>query len=118
VGELKLEVEGSVVLTSELLLQLLELNGRHSVRDLSYTVQVRLGEALGLVVRDELGDLKLPAVLSGGAAVNDFIVKGLRSVLRNVLLPQGIPAGDGGLAVGQVVSAALSLDNGQLAQSF
>jgi len=118
VGELKLEVEDGVVLTSELFLQLLELIGRHSVRDLSYTVQVRLGEALGLVVRDKLGDLKLPAVLSGGAAVNDFIVKGLRRILRNVLLPQGIPAGDGGLAVGQVVSAALSFNDARFAQSF
>ncbi len=109
VGELKLEVEGGVVLTSELLLRLLELRGRYSVRDLSYTVQVRLGEALGRLVEDELGDIKLPIVVSGGAAVNDYIVKGLRSVLRNVMLPQGIPAGDGGLAVGQAVSAALSL---------
>jgi len=108
VEELKLEVEGGVVLTSELLLRLLELRSRYSVRDLSYTIQVRLGEALGRLVEDELGDLKLPVVVSGGAAVNDYIVRGLRSVLRNVLLPQGIPAGDGGLAVGQAVSAALS----------
>lgn len=109
VGGLKLEAEGGMVLTSEFLLRLLELRSKHSVRDLSYTVQVRLGEALGRVVKEEFGDLKLPVVVSGGAAVNNYIVKGLRSVLGDVLLPQGIPAGDGGLAVGQAVSASLSL---------
>jgi hydrogenase maturation protein HypF len=109
VEELKLEVEGGVVLTSEVLPRLLELRGRYGVRDLAYTVQVRLGEALGLLVKEELGDLKLPAVVSGGAAVNDYIVKGLRNLLRGALLPRGVPAGDGGLAVGQAVSAALSL---------
>lgn len=108
VDSVKLSIEGGVVMTIELLTQLPELRGKYSVRDLAYTVQVRLGEALGQVVREELGDLHLPVVVSGGAAVNDYVVKGLRRVLGGVRLPRGVPAGDGGVAVGQAVVAALA----------
>lgn len=108
VGSLKLEVEGSVVLTSDLIVELVDRLSSESVRDLAYTVQVRLGEALGRVVEETASDVKLPVVASGGAAVNDYIVKGLRRALGNVMLPRGVPAGDGGIALGQAVIAGLA----------
>ena len=102
---LAFDVEGGVIITSDFLLQLAEARGRHSVRDLAYTTLFRLGEALGAVVLEAAGDLKLPAVASGGAAVNDYIVKGLKRALGAILLPKGVPAGDGGIALGQAVIA-------------
>jgi len=48
-------------------------------------------------------------VVSGGAAVNSYIVKGIREVLGRdaVLLPRKLPPGDGGLSAGQLYYAFL-----------
>ena len=108
VGGLKLEVEDGRVVVREYLLRLAEAVDEHSVKDLAYTTQVRLGEALGLLAREALGDAHMPVVVSGGAAVNDYIIKGLKKTVGKLLLPRGIPPGDGGIAVGQAVVAGLS----------
>lgn len=109
VDHLRIEVDGGTAVTSEFLLSLLEARSAYSARDLAYTTLIRLGEALATLASEKSGDQKLAAVASGGAAVNDYIVKGLRRVLGRVLLPRGVPAGDGGLAAGQAVVAALAL---------
>lgn len=53
-------------------------------------------------------------VASGGAAVNTFIIKGVRDRLREddleLYLPRRIPSNDGGIAFGQIVSASLHTD--------
>ncbi|MEM1521555.1 MAG: hypothetical protein QXU69_00855, partial [Thermofilaceae archaeon] len=67
----------------------------------------RLGEALAELVLNKIPDQKPIVIAGGGAAVNDYIIKGLRRVLGKVLLPIGIPPGDGGIALGQAVVAAL-----------
>ncbi|RLE71242.1 MAG: carbamoyltransferase HypF [Thermoprotei archaeon] len=108
IESLRIEVEGSTVMTGEFLVELVECRNRHSVRDLAYTAQIRLGEALGLLINDEVGDCHFKVVVSGGAAVNEHLVKGLTKVLkREVILPRGVPSGDGGIAVGQSVVAGL-----------
>lgn len=108
---LRIEVEGSRVLVRDFLVRLIDAVGKHSVKDLACTAQVRLGEALGLLAR-EASDRSNPQVpLAGGAAVNEYLIKGLKKVLRGILLPRGIPAGDGGIALGQAVVAGLSLSS-------
>lgn len=105
VEHLRIEVEGGVALTGEFLVKLAEARGLYSVRDLAYTTQVRLGEALGLLA---LQEPEPRVVLSGGAAVNGFIYKGLETVVGGrILLPRMVPAGDGGLSLGQLVTASL-----------
>lgn len=106
---LKIEVEGNRVLIRDFLVKLIDVVGKYSVRDLAYTAQVRLGEALGLLAREVSGCSDLQVLLSGGAAVNEYLVKSLKKVLKGVLLPRGVPAGDGGIALGQAVVAGLSL---------
>ncbi len=50
-------------------------------------------------------------VVSGGAAVNDYIVRGIRDRLRDedleAILPEKIPVNDGGIGFGQVAAASL-----------
>ena len=54
-------------------------------------------------------------VVSGGAAVNEFIFQGLRERLRSenlpLYLPRRIPSGDGGLSFGQIIAASLRSKN-------
>jgi len=49
-------------------------------------------------------------VVSGGAAVNDYIIMGIRDAIENshltLLLNEKLPRGDGGVSSGQVVIAA------------
>jgi hydrogenase maturation protein HypF len=75
------------------------------------TAQYGLGHALGRVVAKVVDSgLFKPdyVVLGGGAAVNDFLVRGVRDSLEElripVLMPEKIPLNDGGIPLGQVVS--------------
>ncbi|QCO29417.1 carbamoyltransferase HypF [Metallosphaera sedula] len=70
------------------------------VNDIALTVQYRLGEALAKAA------LKLnPQVIlvSGGAAVNEYILRGLRENSEGieVITPRRVPSNDGGIVLGQ-----------------
>ena len=82
-------------------------------RDAARSIQEGLGMALGRVAAEILKERGLDTiVLGGGVMVNDFIVRGLRKAVRSVaptakaLLPTKVPAGDGGIALGQAVAVA------------
>ncbi|MEM4717991.1 MAG: hypothetical protein QXE81_04435, partial [Desulfurococcaceae archaeon] len=69
-----------------------------------------LGELLINVTKGRKTD---KVVLSGGAAVNEFIYQGLSRRLAEddlpLFLPRRIPLGDGGLAFGQIIAGSLYL---------
>lgn len=69
--------------------------------NLAYSYQYALGYALGVLA--DSYDLK-EVIVSGGAAVNSIIIKGIKEALidKKVVLPKFSPPGDGGIAVGQV----------------
>ena len=77
--------------------------------ELAYAYQYALGRALGQLA--DSYDYKY-VVVSGGAAVNSIIVKGIRDALKDkkVFLPRYSPPGDGGIAVGQAVVGSLSME--------
>jgi hydrogenase maturation protein HypF len=100
-----------VVDTAEILLQALDLlRCGTDRREIGYMVQHAVGYGLGLVASRFIGRRRLVA-LSGGAAVNDYLVRGVLEALEgkgvDVLMPKTVPAGDGGIAVGQAAIAAL-----------
>ncbi len=112
VGGLRMEYEERdgrlVVLTGEFIESLIELVGREPVRDLAYTAQYLAGKALAEAGLEASGARIV--VVSGGAAVNDYIVKGIKEAAQGrakVLMPNGVPAGDGGISLGQVLVAGL-----------
>ena len=55
--------------------------------------------------------------LTGGCAVNRLLVAGIAEDLKsdgfNVLIPRDVPAGDGGLALGELWLAALAYKTGK-----
>ena len=104
--------ENIEILTSEILRILLDELNTSSKGELAYTAQYLLGKALGeaassLAEKFEVKEL----YVSGGAAVNHIILRGLAdgSGLR-ILVNREIPANDGGIAVGQVYAAGLMED--------
>ncbi|MEM0039545.1 MAG: carbamoyltransferase HypF [Thermofilum sp.] len=101
-----LEAEGDTVKTSDFLLKLLQGELRHSPRDLAYTVQFLLGKRLAEIAREK-GAKKI--LVSGGAAVNTPIVKGIRAIFgkENTILPKKLPPGDNSISAGQIYYAYL-----------
>ncbi|MCU7787542.1 carbamoyltransferase HypF [Pyrobaculum sp. 3827-6] len=84
--------------------------GGASVRDVAYSVQLRLGQILGAWACDAAARRGVGVVaVSGGAAVNDIILRGIaeevsRCGLR-LVQHRRAPPGDGGIALGQVYYA-------------
>ena len=70
--------------------------------------------AAGEIAEAEARKGRLPVALSGGCFQNDLLTKGLRARLAGagieVLLHREVPAGDGGLALGQAVVAGWSAE--------
>ena len=71
-----------------------------------------LGLALGELIAESIKGLRVDGVvLTGGAAVNELLYRGVSERLLHEdlvpRLPRRIPPGDGGLALGQIVAANL-----------
>ncbi|MBW9141656.1 MAG: carbamoyltransferase HypF, partial [Candidatus Aramenus sp.] len=79
--------------------------GKYRVNDLAYTVQYKVGEAL---VKAALKLSPESILVSGGAAVNEYVLKGIAENSEGVpvLTPRRVPAGDGGIALGQIYYTA------------
>ncbi len=96
----------AIVLTGDFLESIMEKLGREPIRDLAYTTQYLVGRTL---VEAALSSCEHRVIaLGGGAAVNNYIVKGIRDGAgrnRLILLPENLPPGDGGISLGQVVIA-------------
>ncbi|MEM0296807.1 MAG: carbamoyltransferase HypF [Zestosphaera sp.] len=92
--------------------RLLDSGGNSRVKAcVGLTSQYGLGLALGRIASkliDEGSANPDVVVLGGGASVNDYIVKGVKEVLREfgitALLPSRTPPNDGGLPLGQVAA--------------
>ncbi|MEM0218172.1 MAG: carbamoyltransferase HypF [Desulfurococcaceae archaeon] len=104
-GVLRVDYDGMVD-------RVVELRGKQSTGDLARSFLYWLGRAIGeLVVKTTRGTRVEAVVVSGGAAVNEFIYNGLSDTLAEEgfkpHLPRRIPPNDGGLAFGQIVAASL-----------
>jgi len=104
-----------IIDTSDLMLNMIEkLEEGIDKRILAYHVQYALGEALGKVAVKAVKTCSTKPIIavSGGAAVNDIILKAIVDVAKEndieVFVNRKVPPGDGGIALGQVAIAAYS----------
>ncbi len=87
------------------------LNGLYNKRDLAYTMQYILGYKLGerAIEHAKLFEDRF-IYISGGAAVNDIILKGIEDISKenNIILRlhKSVPPGDGGISLGQMYSTS------------
>jgi len=91
------------------LLEYLDNNDPRRRQEIALKIQLELGKALAKTAINELKgrkNTKQIIVLGGGAAVNNYIIRGIREIATNedvkVILPRKIPPNDGGIALGQV----------------
>jgi hydrogenase maturation protein HypF len=103
-----LKGEIDILDTTSLFDQLLELGSSHDVGLLAYAVQHSLGLGLASMAlsRSRRSDAML--AVSGGAAVNTYIMEGIREGAQGrlrVLTNSKAPPGDGGIALGQCALA-------------
>ncbi|MCS7143577.1 MAG: carbamoyltransferase HypF [Archaeoglobaceae archaeon] len=82
--------------------------------DIARTVLQGIGRALGssAILNLKNSDYE-NVIVTGGAGVNTYIVKGIKEVLISegieVILPKKTPLGDGGIALGQILIASSKL---------
>ncbi len=102
--------EGLIVSSTRIMEDIVSLLDDHRAEDIAYSFLKALGRSLGEIAASRKTNL---VAVSGGAAVNDFIVKGMREALGDkgirLYIPRLAPPGDGGIALGQVVAAAAYL---------
>ncbi len=107
-----------VILTGDLFLEVLERMTKDSRRDLAFTIQYRLGYTLGDTAREFLREYNAEMIIvSGGAAVNEIIVKGICDAVgdkKKIVRPLVLPPGDGGLSTGQASIANFMFKASQL----
>lgn len=112
---LKLEpvINGNVLDTTQLLLEIFEDREKHSKADLAYSAHAYLGKGLAMLAIEKALEKGVKTVgFSGGVACNEILV----SVMRRIVEASGlefmvhyvVPPGDGGLSLGQAVVAGFS----------
>ncbi len=96
-----------IVNTKKLFEGLLEIDA--DIRSIAKTVQYLVGFYLGKIASKYLPSATIQKVyISGGAAVNDYIVRGIIDGSNaGIEINRKVPAGDGGIALGQIYLAGL-----------
>lgn len=98
--DLEIPINGEEINTTVIFEWLLE-NRDKPINDLAISVQYTLGKSLAKAAL-KLNPQKI--FVSGGASVNEYILRGIieNSEGVEVLTPKRVPAGDGGIALGQI----------------
>jgi len=109
---LKLEpvINGNVLDTTQLLLEIFENQRKYSKADLAYSAHAYLGKGLATSAIEKALEKGVKTVgFSGGVACNEILVLIMRRVVEasglEFLVHDVVPPGDGGLSFGQAVVA-------------
>ncbi|MCS7125887.1 MAG: carbamoyltransferase HypF [Aigarchaeota archaeon] len=109
--DVKIRNLGEYILdTTSIILEAIELleDGVNKSK-IGYIIQKSLGYGLGIIASKVAKREHRYLVLSGGAAVNEYIVAGIEEAIKDsglkVLVPRSYPANDGGIALGQLIIA-------------
>ena len=100
-------INNKLIVDTSKLMELVLENIDKPLNNVAFSIQYSLGYSLGQILAKAYKDYKASyAVISGGAAVNNYIVRGVREALKTheieLKLPRKVPANDGGIALGQV----------------
>jgi len=107
------EFEGKTLNTTLLLSEIFNKRGGCSVADLAYSAQSYLAKGLAQLAVADAERLEVKAIgFSGGVAHNEHITHVIRRIVEKrgfrFLVHGEVPPGDGGIAFGQAIVAALA----------
>jgi len=111
--KLKPVINGGVLDTTQLLLEVFENRRGYSKADLAYSVHAYLARGLAMLAIEKALENNVKTVgFSGGVACNKILASVMRKVVEvsglEFLVHEAIPPGDGGLSFGQAVVAGFS----------
>ncbi|MCX8172742.1 MAG: carbamoyltransferase HypF [Archaeoglobaceae archaeon] len=108
----ELEDESRLMINVKNLLEWV-LETEYEREDIARTILQSIGRALGILAMKAIKRRKIEyenVIVTGGAGVNSYIVRGIKDILNpegiGVILPRRIPPGDGGIALGQILVAS------------
>jgi hydrogenase maturation protein HypF len=106
-------INGNVLDTTQLLLEIFENREKHSKADLAYSAHAYLGKSLATLAIEKALEKGVKTVgFSGGVACNEILALIMRRVVEasglEFLVHEAVPPGDGGLSFGQAVVAGFS----------
>jgi hydrogenase maturation protein HypF len=113
--ELKPEIGGETLKTSNLISAIFEASKKFKVKDIAYTVEEYLAEGLATMTIAKAEELGVKAVgFTGGVAFNSHITSTFRRLVEahqlKFYVNVHVPPGDGGISLGQAYAATLSLN--------
>jgi len=105
--------EGKTLNTTLLLSEVFNKREGYSTMDLAYSAQSYLAKGLAQLAITEAERLKVKAIgFSGGVAHNEYFTHAMRRIVEErglrFLVHREVPPGDGGIAFGQAIVAALT----------
>jgi hydrogenase maturation protein HypF len=106
-------INGNVLDTTQLLLEIFENREKHSKADLAYSAHAYLGKGLATLAIEKALEKGVKTVgFSGGVACNEILALIMRRIVEasglEFLVHDVVPPGDGGLSFGQAVVAGFS----------
>jgi hydrogenase maturation protein HypF len=106
--KLKPVINGNVLDTAELLVQVFENRAKMAKADLAYSAHAYLAKGLAAIAIDTASKNGVKAVgFTGGAACNEILAKIMRCAVESAglrfLVHEALPSGDGGVSFGQAV---------------
>ncbi|MEM3808265.1 MAG: hypothetical protein QW413_06720, partial [Nitrososphaerota archaeon] len=95
-----------IIPSTEIIRQLVDLIDNTKSQDIAYTAQLIIGKLLGNAALEEALNYGSNVVyVSGGAAVNEYIIQGIESSLKNsgliLKMSKRLPPNDGCISAGQ-----------------
>lgn len=111
--KLKPVVNGNILNTSEMLLEIFENKHKLPKENLAYSAHVYLARGLAVLAIQEASENKIKTVgFTGGVACNEIMVLTMRKIVESAglrfLVHEAVPPGDGGLSFGQAVACEFS----------
>ncbi len=103
-------INGDVLDTAQMLLEIFENKGKYSKADLAYSAHTYLAKGLATLAIEKALEKNVKTVgFSGGVACNGILALTMRKIVEasglEFLVHEAVPPGDGGLSFGQAVVA-------------
>ncbi|MEM3783621.1 MAG: carbamoyltransferase HypF [Candidatus Bathyarchaeia archaeon] len=105
-------IEGDILNTTEMVLQIFENREKHRVADLAFSAHVYLAEGFATLAIEKALENNVKVVgFSGGVASNEIFARVMREIVEaaglRFLVHEVVPPGDGGVSFGQAVFGGL-----------